>query len=23
MESFLHFPLSNQLLSMSDANWGP
>lgn len=23
MESFLHFPLPNQLLSMSDANWGP
>jgi hypothetical protein len=23
LESFLHFPLSNQVLSMSDANWGP
>jgi hypothetical protein len=23
METFLHFPLSNQILSMSDANWGP
>ncbi len=23
LESFLHFPLSQQLLSMSDANWGP
>jgi hypothetical protein len=23
MESFLHFPLSPQVLSMSDANWGP
>jgi len=23
LESFLHFPLSTPLLSMSDANWGP
>jgi hypothetical protein len=23
LESFLHFPLPQQLLSMSDANWGP
>jgi len=23
LESFLHFPLSLQVLSMSDANWGP
>lgn len=23
MEAFLHFPLSTQLLAMSDANWGP
>jgi hypothetical protein len=23
LESFLHFPLPNQILSMSDANWGP
>jgi len=23
LESFLHFPLSSPLLSMSDANWGP
>jgi hypothetical protein len=23
MESFLHFPLPHQVLSMSDANWGP
>ncbi len=23
MESFLHFPLPSQVLSMSDANWGP
>jgi hypothetical protein len=23
LESFLHFPLDSQILSMSDANWGP
>ncbi len=23
LESFLHFPISSSLLSMSDANWGP
>jgi hypothetical protein len=23
LESFLHFPISNDLLAMSDANWGP
>jgi hypothetical protein len=23
LESFLHFPLPQSLLSMSDANWGP
>jgi len=23
LESFLHFPLQHQVLSMSDANWGP
>jgi len=23
LESFLHFPLSNHLVSMADANWGP
>jgi hypothetical protein len=23
LQSFLHFPLQHQLLSMSDANWGP
>lgn len=23
LESFLHFPLPNALLCMSDANWGP
>jgi len=23
LESFLHFPLNSQILSMSDANWGP
>jgi hypothetical protein len=23
LESFLHFPIQQQLLSMSDANWGP
>jgi hypothetical protein len=23
LESFLHFPLPNQIFSMSDANWGP
>jgi len=23
LESFLHFPLSNNLVSMADANWGP
>jgi hypothetical protein len=23
MESFLHFPLPHQVLSMADANWGP
>jgi hypothetical protein len=23
LESFLHFPIDSQILSMSDANWGP
>jgi hypothetical protein len=23
LESFLHFPVPSQVLSMSDANWGP
>jgi hypothetical protein len=23
LDSFLHFPLANEVLSMADANWGP